>query len=484
MVLSSAGTARALTVGGPIGTTELELSGATLALGSNSTVGPTGAVVITSRLSTVQVQHRAVLTNHGIVTIRSPGLQLEGNLTNAPNGSLEIDDSLGWKGSGYGGSFGLVGPSKFKNEGTVWIQQNANIEAPYNGSYGAVIDNAGGVIANAGNIAVGTGATFVEGNGKVIGSDTGDYNVVQVKGGTLDLVGDGASTFQLAGSAKIAGTVAPDQVLVTFSSPDLTTLGSVTNEGIIATQYASATITVPPNSTLYNAGTVQAVHGNSLIVAGRMENLASGDIDVAGGTFGLERKSVFINNGTITVTGTGSFEAPEVGAVGSIFDNARGNITNEGSFQVVNGTFVEGAGAEAGAPVHSGGDGGLARTILWPFIQGTGTAWRARQRTTPSRSRRTPQLCTSRPVPGHLSVTSPLSGPWSYQARSAPIANRGRNLPGPGWRPVPRCHTRLYRPGRHAGSPHDHGFVARGGQRGRPLPRRRQLRFVELAARQ
>ena len=250
-------------------------------------------------------------------------------------------------------------PASSRTKAQSGSNRTANIEAPYNGSSGAVIDNAGGVIANAGNIAVGTGATFVEGNGKVIGSDTGDYNVVQVKGGTLDLVGDGASTFQLAGSAKIAGTVAPDQVLVTFSSPDLTTLGSVTNEGIIATQYASATITVPPKSTFYNAGTVQAVHGNSLIIAGRMENVASGDIDVAGGTFELDGKSVFINNGTITVTGTGSFEAPEVGAAGSIFDNARGNITNEGSFQVVNGTFVEGAGTEVGAPVHLGGEGAL-----------------------------------------------------------------------------------------------------------------------------
>ncbi len=77
VVLSSAGTARSLTVGGQTGTTELELSGATLVLGSNSTVGPTGAVVITCRISTVQVQHRAVLTNDGVITILGAGLQLE-----------------------------------------------------------------------------------------------------------------------------------------------------------------------------------------------------------------------------------------------------------------------------------------------------------------------------------------------------------------------------------------------------------------------
>lgn len=80
---------------------------------------------------------------------------------------------------------------------------------------------------------------------------------------------------------------------------------------------------------------------------------------MAGGTFGLGAKSVFINRGTITVTGTVSVEAPELGATGSVFDNARGAITNEGSFKVVNGTFVEGAGTEVGAPIHVKEDGAL-----------------------------------------------------------------------------------------------------------------------------
>ena len=352
VVLSDAGTARTLTVGGPSGTAELQLNGATLSLSGNSTIAASGAVVATGRSSKLQVLPPAVVANHGVITVLASALQLEGDLTNAPDGSLDVYDSSGWKAAGSGGTFGLGGPSTFKNEGTVWIQQNASIQAPYNGSSGATIENAGGAIVNAGNIAVNTGATFVEGDGRVIGSDTGYYNLVQVKGGTLDLVGDGASTFQLAGASKVAGTVAADQVLVTFSSPGLTTLGSVTNKGIIATQYGSATITVPARSTFYNEGTIQAVHGNSLLIAGRMENLGTGDIDVAGGTFGLEAKAVFINSGSITVSGAGSFEAPVVGASGSIFDNAGGHITNDGSFQVVNGTFVEGSGTEVGTPVH------------------------------------------------------------------------------------------------------------------------------------
>ena len=86
----------------------------------------------------------AVLTNHGVVTILASGLQLEGDLTNGPDGLLDIYDSSGWKGSGAGGTLGLVGPTSLKNEGTVSIQQNGSIQAPYNGSSGPVIDNAGG----------------------------------------------------------------------------------------------------------------------------------------------------------------------------------------------------------------------------------------------------------------------------------------------------------------------------------------------------
>ena len=70
-----------------------------------------------------------------------------------------------------------------------------------------------------------------------------------------------------------------------LSSPDLTTLGSVTNKGTIATQYGSATITIPAKSTFYNSGAIQAVHGNTLIVAGVWKISPAGYIDVAGGTF-------------------------------------------------------------------------------------------------------------------------------------------------------------------------------------------------------
>ena len=40
-----------------------------------------------------------------------------------------------------------------------------------------------------------------------------------VDGGMLDLAGPGTSTFQLQGAARLEGTVAPDQVVATFSSP-------------------------------------------------------------------------------------------------------------------------------------------------------------------------------------------------------------------------------------------------------------------------
>ncbi len=93
-VSSGAGTARSITIGGSSRTTELELNGATLSLGSNSVVAPSGVLVVTGRSSTLQVQHPAVLTNNGVVTILTLGL-LEGELTNASVGSLDINDSSG-----------------------------------------------------------------------------------------------------------------------------------------------------------------------------------------------------------------------------------------------------------------------------------------------------------------------------------------------------------------------------------------------------
>ena len=116
---SGAGTARTITIGGSSGTAELELNGATLYLGGDSVVAPSGALVVTGRSSALEVPHPDVLTNHGVVTIRASGLQLDGDLTNAADGSLDIYDSSGWKGSGAGGTLGLVGPSSLKNEGTV-----------------------------------------------------------------------------------------------------------------------------------------------------------------------------------------------------------------------------------------------------------------------------------------------------------------------------------------------------------------------------
>ena len=40
-------------------------------------------------------------------------------------------------------------------------------------------------------------------------------------------------------------------------------------------------ITIPVKGTFYDAGTIQAVHGDSIIIAGRIINFASGDIGVA-----------------------------------------------------------------------------------------------------------------------------------------------------------------------------------------------------------
>ena len=203
---------------------------------------------------------------------------------------------------------------------------------------------------------------------------------------------------------EIAGTVAPDQVLVTFSSSDLTTLGWVTNKGTIATQYGSATITIPAKSTFYNPGAIQAVHGNTLIFAGPYRKCRYRSCRRGWRYLRARCEICLINRGTIAVTGTVSRRGARSRCHGVRIRQRPGAITNEGSFKVVNGTFVEGAGTEVGAPIHVKEDGGSRRTAatLWPFIRATGTAWPARPRTTPNRWRRTPPLCTFRPAPKPL----------------------------------------------------------------------------------
>lgn len=352
VVLSGVAAARSLIVGGPVGTAELEMNGATLSLGAGATIAPSGTVLVTGVATKLQVAGHAVLTNQGTLTVQYEGLELMGNLTNAPGGQMDLYGTAGWSKPSGAGSLDLVGPGTFINRGSVWIQQGGGIQAPYGNGTGAVVDNAGGFIANAGNVKVGPGATFIEGAGKVIGSGTGNYNNVLLTGGVLDLVGAGASTFQLMGASKVEGTVAPDQVLALFSSTQVATIGSLTNEGVIATQYDGVTLTVPRGSTLDNYGTVQAVHGNGLYIGGHMVNERAGTIDAAGGTFGLVGGAVLVNRGTISVTGAGSFQVPEVDLGPATFDNAGGAITNEGTFQVTNGTFVEGAGTETGTPIR------------------------------------------------------------------------------------------------------------------------------------
>jgi Bacterial Ig-like domain (group 3) len=372
VVLSGAGAARSLTLGGPGGTAELELNGATLTLGAGSTVAPTGALVAIGAGSTVQERHGAVLSNRGDVTVLAEGLQVEGSFTNSPIGTVNVDETGGWQTPGSAGTLTVGTSSSFTNEGMVWVQPYGSIKAPSGPS--AVIDNAAGTIFTAGNIAVGTGAAFVEGSGRVIGSVIGNYNRVIVDGGMLDLAGSGTSTFQLQGAARLEGTIAPGQVVATFSSPYLATVGSVTNEGLITTQYANATLTVPAGSTLVNSGIIQAVHGNSLGLAGNVVNSASGSLDVADGTVSLVGRAELVNRGAVSVTGSGSLDVPQ----GTVFHNAGGTIYNQGTFQVDSGTFIEGAGTVSGIPVHLqdtgaldlAGDGASAFELLGGSIQG------------------------------------------------------------------------------------------------------------------
>ena len=144
-------------------------------------------------------------------------------------------------------------------------------------------------------------------------------------------------------------------MLATFSSPYLTTVGSLVNDGTIATQYAGATLTVPAGPRCTTPGPSTVVHGNTLNIAGHVDNEASGAIDAASGTFPWPGVVAHQPRDHLDHPQR-QFLAPEVDTAGATFDNAGGTITNDGAFQVINGTFIEGAGTEAGSPVRLGGN--------------------------------------------------------------------------------------------------------------------------------
>ena len=341
VVLTGPGSAASLVLGGSTGPDELMLNGGTLSLASTSTVARTGELASQGYSSVVKVGTGAVLANHGRVEVNG-SLELSGDVTNAPGGLVSV------------GSASLyVGAGRFTNFGQVETQPNEGIVAPYSGTSGAVIYNAGGTIRDLGSVTVNKGATFIEGSGTVTGA-------APTISGALDLAGAGASQFDLTGyliSPSVSGNVAADQTLLVHggTGDPVEATGSFTNYGTI---FGLGCLKLPAGDTLTNASMIVVAPGVTFCLAGNVKNQAAATIAMDGNSpygagLALQGAVTLTNEGTIDVGSlTSSLSA---GTAGTIFNQA-GTISNGGTITVPGGaTFIEGAGTTSGGPVLVGG---------------------------------------------------------------------------------------------------------------------------------
>ena len=183
--------------------------------------------IATVNYATVAIPAGHTLVNDGTIVTR-PGLSLEieGNVTNAPTGTVAVAGTATY---GGGSELQFDAPGTFTNQGTVSVQANSTVYAPYRGTSGGVFDNAGGTVQNAGTVSINPGAAFVEGAGATSG------NPIDLPGGDLSLTGSGAASFLITGTvSNISGNIAKAQTVEVagpLGSGQVTAAASFTNSG-------------------------------------------------------------------------------------------------------------------------------------------------------------------------------------------------------------------------------------------------------------
>ena len=366
VVLTGAGKAKSLTLGGANGTAELQDDNQVLSLGASSAITRTGEFVAEGGGSNaIDLARGARLGNEGTVRVESGSvLQLSGTVANA-------DD--GWVGLTAGATL-AIDTGKFTNSGEVSLQQGSTMEAPYRGSKDAVIDNAGGAIQNQGYLYLSLGGTFDQGAGEVTGAAA--QLGTPGSGGALDLTGTGGGRFLLGASAKLSGNIAFGQTVIVdgagSTAPAIT--GSLTNDGTLMGGSGGLGLTMPAGATLTNKGSIIVPSpSDSLTVAGNVVN--EGTIAMNGSVLKLAGAVTLTNRGIITVPPQSTLDTGSAGTI----DNASGTIASGGQVDIEKGgTFEEKAGTTTGNAVTVNGaldlaGAGASSFGLWPGSTISGT---------------------------------------------------------------------------------------------------------------
>jgi hypothetical protein len=322
------------------GTTQA-ISGATLTI-NNLATGSTGTVSATDSTLTLQggwtntgtisvtnstLNLGGTFTTAGIGTINRSGgvVNLAGTLTNT-NSTLTLNAATGsWNffGTVSGGTVAFADGAALllstnNTSGTFTGGVTLNSDLFVSGSNTA-LRISGGLTLN-GTIHMTGSNTYVRSFGNETFGGTGTISFEGTTGSLRQLTIEGASTLTLAPTFSVVGGYATIGNQVEQGGTN-----ALVNQGLISANVSGQTLTIAPNGTFTNAGTMEAVGGGILSLANSWSN---------SGTLHLD------SNAASTVNLGGTFTNPALGTInraGGVV-NLAGTLTNTGSTLTLNAT--------------------------------------------------------------------------------------------------------------------------------------------------
>jgi hypothetical protein len=350
---------------------------------------------------TLTLPNGATLTNTGTISTSGSGQgasypeTINGNLTN--QGTLNVGVS-----GHYASHLVLAAGRTLTNTGSITVLAAAgatDTAASALTANGAVSNGTGGTIANHGTVQV--SGSFTQGAGT-----TSDQPVQLLNGSSLAFTGTGAGTF-LAEDGSATETVGLSGDLAAGQSVELATpgacganqpaklvaTGSFTNAGTITLDHRGTagcggeyrTLTLPPNATLTNTGTINTSgsgQGASYpeTIDANLTNQGTLNVGINGryaSHLVLPAGRTLTNTGTITIraaAGSTDSAVSTLTADGPVIA-ASGTIDNEGTFAYSGPSFTEENTTITGAPVPiDGGKLTFAGTGASSFVVSPGQA--------------------------------------------------------------------------------------------------------------
>jgi hypothetical protein len=375
----------------------------------------------------------------GIVTFQTSAFTNQaGGLVDVQSGSTININNAGWSNLGLiqvtsgtlnlGGTFATAGVGMVTRSGTSVVRLTGTVNNTGASNLlaltgplqltggiinlGSLTASGGAVLQPTGNagtlsgVAVGLGAVDLSASGVVLNLQANGATPTTFASGTALTLGTNAGlrinqtgvldniTFTLGNgsliSAEASNTVTfGPAATITFGTPNgSATLAqpqivggtsSFVNQGLIQSTAANATLTISPNGTFTNSGTILAMNGGvvPIPIATNFTNLSAGTL--TGGTYQVFASSVINLNGRV-ITTVGPNTTVLLDGASSVFTAVNTIATNNGSFTISNGRqHTVGTFTNAGTLVVGTAQGDLAllssnvQVNSGGLVKGTGT---------------------------------------------------------------------------------------------------------------